>query len=269
MAIRRTFIDSIWGQLHLRVAGQPSQRPPIVCLHMVPKSSRSFANLMEVLAQDRLVIAPDYPGYGESDPPPVEPHVSISDYAKSVWQVVDHFNLQQVNFVGYHTGAMVAVEAAQYRPADVAKVINISAPLFTPQEVKNFLEYYSPVPLDIAGQRFRLMWERIMQYRGPGMTLEMAAVSMAENLRAGENYEWGHNAAFNHAEAYTDNLKQLRQPLFVMNINDDLYEHSRRVDPLLKNGYRKDFPDWGAGFLDVFTEQAAAVMKEFFDTEDL
>ncbi|TQV72622.1 alpha/beta hydrolase [Exilibacterium tricleocarpae] len=263
--VRRCFVDGEYGQLHLRVAGRATAKPAIVCLHMVPKSGRSFANVMPLLARDRLVLAPDYPGYGESDHPPAAPEVSIEDYARAVWQVVDHWRPGAVDFVGYHTGSMVALAAARQRPGAVAKIINISAPIFTAAELEQYRRYFAPIALDTGGERFRVMWERIMHYRGPGMTLAMAADSMAENLRGGDHYEWGHRAAFNHAEAYVRHLRELQQPLLVMNINDDLYAHSRRVDTLLNNGERRDFPDWGNGFLDVRPEPVAATMLNFFD----
>lgn len=68
-SVKRQVIDGRYGQLHLRVAGREHEdkKPAVLCLHMMPKSSRGFARLIPELAKDRLVIAPDYPGYGESD----------------------------------------------------------------------------------------------------------------------------------------------------------------------------------------------------------
>lgn len=265
MNVRRTFIDGKYGQIHLRHAGQSSAKTPVLCLHMVPKSSRSYAQMMSYLAEDRLVIAPDYPGYGESDPPPEHPAVSIADYAQAVLSVLKHFQLPQVDLIGYHTGAMVSAELAVQQPQRVRRLIQISAPVITPEEVEQFLSYYSPVPLDEAGTRFTQMWQRILHYRGPGMTLEMAATSLAENLRAGEAYEWGHHAAFMHAQRYAESLAKLAHPIWVMNLNDDLCAHTRRVDALLSNGHRTDFPNWGAGFLDLYSQEVAAEVRQFFD----
>ena len=77
---RRRFIDGVHGQIHLRVAEQgASHHRPLYCLHMSPKSGRSFEIFMRLMADDRTVVAPDYPGYGESAPPPAKPHVSIAD----------------------------------------------------------------------------------------------------------------------------------------------------------------------------------------------
>lgn len=263
--VRRCFVDGEYGQLHLRQAGAVSDKPTIICLHMVPKSGRSFANIMPYLASERLVLAIDYPGYGESAPPPLAP--TVEDYARAVWQVVDGLqsqaDLKTVSFVGYHTGSMVAVEATIQRPHPVDKLINVSAPIFTAAEVDNYHKQFAPVPLDEEGRRFKMMWERIMQHRGPGMTLEMAADSMAENLRGGENYEWGHSAAFNYAATYNRHLAELDKPVFIMNINDSIQEHSRRIDP--NNGYRKEYPQWGTGLFDAFPKEIAAEILSFLD----
>lgn len=265
--VKRQFVDGEFGQVHFRTCGQLSEKPSVICLHMVSKSSRQYHNILPLLGKDRLAVAIDYPGYGESEAPATAADATIEAYAKTVFTVLDALGLTRVNFVGYHTGCMVSVEASLLRPELVEKVINFGAPIFTPEEVTDFIAFFAPVPLDEQGTRFRTMWERIMFYRGPGMTLEMAADSMAENLRGGDKYEWGHVAAFNHAKQYAEGVAKLPQPFFVMNVNDDLYQHSRRVDGLLNNGIRKDFPDWGTGFLDVFKTQAAYEILRFFDTD--
>lgn len=267
--VKRSFIDGKYGQIHLRTAGDNSDKTPIICLHMSPKSSHSYKAMMPFLAKDRLVIAPDYPGYGESDPSPEEPFIRIEDYAHSIWQVVDHFNLTTVDLVGHHTGSMVAVEATIQRPENVSKIVNIGAPVFEPEEVKQFEDLFSPIPLNVEGDRFRIMWERVMEYRGAGQTLEMASVSFAENLRGGEYYEWGHRAAFNYALQYIDNVPKIAQPFFAMNVNDDIYEMSRRVDTLINNGFRKDYPDLRVGFNDVAPKKAAEAIIQFLDTGKL
>lgn len=53
-------------------AGDPD-RPDVVCLHGVhaAASSREFAGVFDALAEDYHVLAPDLPGFGRSDRPPV------------------------------------------------------------------------------------------------------------------------------------------------------------------------------------------------------
>lgn len=240
-----------------------ASRPPVVCLHMSPKSGKSYADILPLLAEDRLAIAPDYPGHGESDPPPADPHVTVEDFAESVWAVIDAVGGGPVHLVGYHTGSMVAVEIAAQRPAQVISIVSISAPVFTAEEQASLGDTYAPIPIDEEGSRFRIMWERVLQHRGPGMTLQMAAASFAENLRAGDDYEWGHRAAFAYAATYNRKLGELGHPILVINPADDCYEQSKRADAIMKNGRRIDYPQWGHGFLNAYAEDAAAVILGF------
>lgn len=264
--VKRTFVDGPFGQIHCRLAiPDNAVKPPIVCLHMSPKSGKSYHDVLPWLARDRVALAPDYPGHGESDPPPAEPHVSVGDFARCAWTVVDSIAGGPVHFVGYHTGSMVAVEAAAQRSKQTLSVISISAPVFTAEEQERLDGEYSPIPIDEAGTRFRIMWERVLKHRGPGMTLQMAAASFAENLRAGDEYEWGHRAAFAFAQEYKRRLAEIEQPILVMNPKDDCFEQSQRADQLMRNGRRVDLPQWGHGFLNAYPEEAAEVMLEFID----
>lgn len=235
---------------------------------MSPKSGRSFQELLPWLACDRVALAPDNPGHGESDLPPAEPQVTIPDYAGETWRVVDELAASPIHLVGHHTGAMVAVDAAVQRPDDVLSIVSISAPVFTPEEARELDAAFSPIPIDEEGNRFRIMWERVMQHRGPGMTLEMAAASFAENLRAGADYEWGHRAAFAYADEYRRNLADIETPVFVLNPADDCYEQSKRADELLINGHRRDYPEWGHGFLNAYPEAAADAILDFIRKHD-
>lgn len=204
----RKFVDGQHGQIHLRIA-EPAdqQKRPLACLHMSPKSGRIFARFIEQASDDRIVLAHDYPGFGESDPPPSAPPVTIEDYAQSLWDVVDALKLGLIDLLGYHTGSEVAAEAARQRPEQVGAIVMISAPVFSPDELKLMHETYEHIPLDVAGTRFKKMWEKVIYHRGPGTDLEAMAMSFAENLRAGENYEWGHRAAFEYVNT-RPNIRQ-------------------------------------------------------------
>ena len=262
--VRRVYVDGRYGQIHCRLA-VPEAAPaaPVVCLHMSPKSGRSYRQILPWLADRRVALAPDYPGHGESDPPPAEPHVTIADFADSAWTVVDAIGGGPVHFVGYHTGAMVAVEATTQRPGDVLSITCISAPVLTAEETESLVAAFQPIPIDEAGTRFTVNWQRVLKHRGPGMTLQMAAESFAENLRAGDDYEWGHRAAFEYAAEYNRKLAEVEHPIFVMNPADDMFEQSPRADSMMQNGRRTDYPQWGHGFLNAFPEEAAAEILGF------
>lgn len=260
---RRQFIDSTYGQIHLRTATPETPvEPPLYCLHMSPKSGRSYVNFMRAASDDRIVVAPDYPGYGESDPPPADPHVTIADYAQSVWQVADALGHKKIDLFGNHTGAQVALEMIHQAPDRVNKTVMVSATIFTNDELAAFAEYFSPVPLDEGGSRFKIMWEKIKAHAGPNMTLEMMADSLAENLRSGEAYEWGHEAAFAYVARFKELLGVTTHPITIINPGDELFEPTKRARELLRNGKIIDHPEWGHGFLDAFTDEAVKAVKD-------
>src|SRR5262245_53464164 len=51
-----------------REAGNP-QNPKLILLHGFPASSHQYRNLIPALAASFHVVAPDYPGFGNSDIP--------------------------------------------------------------------------------------------------------------------------------------------------------------------------------------------------------
>ncbi|WP_294054372.1 alpha/beta hydrolase [Sphingomonas sp.] len=63
---RTETIDGV--KLFYREAG-PADGPVVLLLHGFPTSSHMFRNLIPLLADKYRVIAPDYPGYGQSDAP--------------------------------------------------------------------------------------------------------------------------------------------------------------------------------------------------------
>jgi pimeloyl-ACP methyl ester carboxylesterase len=233
---------------------------------MSPKSGRSYENFMAAASDDRIVVAPDYPGYGESAHPPSDHAISVQDYAASMWEVADALGLTKnggkVDLLGHHTGSKVAAEAAHQRPDHVNNIVMISAAVFYPDELKQFNATYSPIPLDEEGNRFKIMWERIVEHRGPGMTLEMMAKSLAENLRGGEAYEEGHRAAFEYNAFFADVVKGLPHRITVLNPKDDLHAFTPRILEYLQNGKIIDKPGWGHGFLDAFTDDAVKSVKK-------
>src|SRR5688572_11612723 len=63
---RTTKVDGV--DIFYREAG-PTDAPAVVLLHGFPTSSHMFRNLIPALADRYHVIAPDYPGFGQSGTP--------------------------------------------------------------------------------------------------------------------------------------------------------------------------------------------------------
>lgn len=258
--ITRQFVDGPFGQVHVRMCGEPNDLPPVICLHQSPKSSREFTKILPYLAKDRFCIAIDNPGHGESDLPPSEKDATIENYAKSAWVAIQALGYDSIDILGHHTGAKVGVEMAYQQPKNVRHIVMVSALVLSQEEQDGFKDMFTPIPLDEEGTRFKTMWERAVKHRGPGLSLEDLAASFAENLRAGEAYEWGHQAAFSYNAHFPTRVKELPHRITVINPGDMLYELTPRVLPLLKNGELVDKPDWGFGFMDSDSENAAQLI---------
>ena len=257
--IRRAFVDADYGQMHYRQSGKRGQGRTLLCLHQSPKSSREFIEFLKVAGQERFCIAIDTPGHGESDVP-VAP-IGIEEYAKSIWSAIDALDLGPVDIFGHHTGAKVATEMAYQRPDDVGAIVMGSALVLSAEEREGFKSMFQPIPLDEAGTRFSHMWAQAMKYRDPKMPFEQVAASMAENLRAGEAYEWGHEAAFKYNEVFEERISALPHRITVLNPADMLYEYTPRVGPLLQNGIVADHPEWAAGFMTVDPKGTLAAVQ--------
>ncbi|HTW27155.1 MAG TPA: alpha/beta hydrolase [Acetobacteraceae bacterium] len=76
-----------------REAG-PKDAPTIVLLHGFPSSSRMFATLLPLLATRYHLIAPDYPGFGQSDaPPPSQYAYTFEHLAETTSALLDRLGI--------------------------------------------------------------------------------------------------------------------------------------------------------------------------------
>lgn len=73
-----------------REAG-PRNAPTLLLLHGFPTSSQMFRNLIPLLADRYHLIAPDYPGYGQSDMPRVDQFKYSFDH---LGEIIDKFTTQ-------------------------------------------------------------------------------------------------------------------------------------------------------------------------------
>ena len=116
------------------------------------------------------------------------------------------------------------------------------------------------------GSHVAAKWRAYLHWAGPGWTMEHVAVQFADALRRPDISWWGHNAAFDFP--MKDKFSQVSQPILVLNPNDDLVEQSRRAEGVMQNGRIHELPDWGHGFLDLHTDKACALIRDFLDRED-
>lgn len=141
-AIRRAFTDTSVGQIHVRLAGDPAA-PPLLALHSAPGSAGLLEPLMRGLAEDFHVIAPDYPGNGESDKP-WRDEIDIGRLADVMAEVAERHAGGPAFLWGTHTGALIALEMCVRRADLVRRAVLEAPPLLPPDFTADILEHYLP-----------------------------------------------------------------------------------------------------------------------------
>jgi pimeloyl-ACP methyl ester carboxylesterase len=127
---RRAYFDCRFGQLHVRTAfpttGGFDEQVTLFCLHADQSSSRMFTRFLPEIADIRSVYAPDLPGLGESDPSPTS---SVADAAGAMSDLASDLRLRQIDLLGLHSGAAVALELAAARPELVRRLVLVGIPV--------------------------------------------------------------------------------------------------------------------------------------------
>ena len=118
---RTANIDGV--DIFYREAG-PSNGPVVLLLHGFPTSSHMFRRLIPALADRYRVIAPDYPGFGESAAPVHKTFkYSFQRYADLVDGLMNKLGANRYSMYVMDYGAPVGYRLALKRPAQVAGLI--------------------------------------------------------------------------------------------------------------------------------------------------
>ncbi len=264
MPVRKGYAKGRFGQIHYRIS-QPAVaegHPPLLCFHMSPNSSRIYRTFLSSIGNDRIAVAPDTPGFGDSDPPDEQP--GIEDYAAAMGDLIDALGFETVDVMGFHTGSETCVELALQRPGQVRRLVLISAPIFTREELAEFEAHYAHEVLDDDGELWAKKWQAHVYWAMDGWTLQHVADQFADAMRRPAISWWGHSAAF--AYPFGDRLAEVTQPVLVLNPEDDLHEQTLRAHGRLQDGRVHELPGWGHGFLDLFPDEAAAIVRDHLDT---
>lgn len=221
VAIGRETLD-----LHYRVAGSG---PPLFLLHPSPLSSAFMEPLMRRLARRATLVAPDTPGFGESDP--IGANASgLVPYVNAMIALRRALRLDRVAVYGSATGAQIAVEWAKADSDSVVGVVLDNAAVFTDAERERIMDGYFPdVTPATDGAHLARAWQaahdatmffpwqhpeaanRVAGGVAPAQAIDTTARGY---LSAGPGYEHAYRAAFGNERA--ERVFPIRAPLVVM-----------------------------------------------------
>lgn len=107
------------GELSVLTAGDPS-RPTLLLLHGVPNSARMFEDVASALAPAAYVIAPDLPGFGESDP---LPDPGFTAFGRAISELLNRLEIGRLHLYVHDFGAPVVFHIAMAAPERVRGLI--------------------------------------------------------------------------------------------------------------------------------------------------
>jgi pimeloyl-ACP methyl ester carboxylesterase len=266
--ILRAYASSRYGQLHYRIAMPqgPVTAPPLLCLHQTPSNGYEWTPLIPGLARDRVVIAPDTPGYGNSDAPPAP--ASIPDFAGVVQALMDDLAAQGViaggafDVMGAHTGSIIATHLA-VTDARVRRLVLFGLAAYPAQERERRLadllaKFPTPGP---TLAHVEALWAIFGELGDARMTAEDRHVGMAECLRLGTRMPWAYQAVYRFD--FEGALDRVENPTLIVNPEDDLCEPTRRAAPRLRHGELWELPGKAHGFLKFDGDDVVARIAHF------
>lgn len=119
LATRQRLRLSGGTELSFITAGDAS-RPAVLLLHGFPSSAQMFREVVPELSQVAHVIAPDLPGFGESD---VLPAASFAAFGQAISELLDHLAIGPRHLYLHDFGAPVGLHIAMQAPEQVLGLI--------------------------------------------------------------------------------------------------------------------------------------------------
>lgn len=118
---------------HLEVCGDGA---PVVLLHGWGASIRLFTPITSVLRAHFRVIAPDFPGFGMTAPPPQG--WAVHDFADWVLAILDALQVDRAHVIGHSFGGRVAISIAARFPQRVDRLVLTGSAGIKPQRTLRY-----------------------------------------------------------------------------------------------------------------------------------
>lgn len=203
--ITRHFIDVGARRVHYRRAGSG---PVLLMAHQSPRSSAEYEPLMTRWSAYFTCIAPDTPGFRQSDPLPGTPE--IDDFGDAMVAFLDALGLGTVGAYGFHSSGIILMNAVKRHPARFTTLGCGGYAIWTPAEMALFSDsYLPPFELSAYGEHLTWLWHRILEqswffpwfatddaHRLPGAHADPVRVDavVREMLDSGVAYRAGYGA---------------------------------------------------------------------------
>lgn len=265
MTLRRHYVDTPFGQAHLRLAGPAVDTGllPLFCLPPQPLSGRALEPLLAALGRRRRVAAVDLPGFGLSDAP--RGTASLEDYLGWLLGLADAMAMPACAWLGWLTGGRFAVPLAARHPGRVTKLVLLGAPVPTPEQRATL----KPPPVATPqrdGSHLQAEWSKWIAWWPEGVPLEEPSDNFADTILGLGRAARGRILEVTRDIHYDEWLPRVEVPVRVINPAGPMRESTARAAPLLRNGHLVEtetamFPLLSTPHVD----EAAALIDAFLD----
>jgi pimeloyl-ACP methyl ester carboxylesterase len=233
-AHRHRYVDLLHGQVRVSLRGTASGKPPVLLLHDLPGTPRQLHALAAALATDRMTLAPELPGLGESDS---LPSASLGAYVSVIDDVLESLGVETADVVAEGLGTVFASALAANRPRRVRRVAVDGAPMIRSRDRKRLVREYSPrlVP-DRSGAYLLRMWEQLRsaqmswpwfdrtagaaRARTPDLDADLMHAALVDAMKQLGNYGDAARAALD--ASMRDIVRSITQPVLVMQDERDV-----------------------------------------------
>ncbi len=261
-AVRKGYVDTPDGQVHYRVAGarRDTGGTPLVLLHQTASSSAMYEALMERLADQFFVFAPDTPGFGGTDAP--AERATMETYARTLLSACRRMEISHAWVFGHHTGASIAVQMETLAPG-FARKLALSGPPYLSPEVKAALRTKTePIVLDAHGAHVARVWQRL-RAKDPHAPLDLVHRETLLTLHAGARYHEAYDAVWNHD--FEAQLARVACPTLVMaGTADTLAPSLAPAYAALRDGRMLSIPEGTTYVVDRAPDVIAGALRDFF-----
>jgi (E)-2-((N-methylformamido)methylene)succinate hydrolase len=244
--------------------------PPLVLIHGVGSSLRSWDHVVERLGDDYRVLRYDTLGHGDSEKP--DGPYALDDYVSESLALLDAEGIESANIIGSSFGGMIAQAFAITHPQRVATVALLSAVAArTPEQRAAVIERADQLA---AGGAERTVGAALERWYTPEFRAKHQDLLAQQAERVKSNDPMGYAAAYRvFAESDLDQeLSQIRAPTLIVTGEHDVGStpemarlmHERipgsrlEILPVLRHGILVEAPDVVADLLRDFLVQNAA-----------
>jgi pimeloyl-ACP methyl ester carboxylesterase len=267
--VRKGYASTPLGQIHYRMVTpeKDTGKAPIVFFHPNPFSSRYFVYILEEMGRDRVAIAFDTPGYGESDKP--QSPLSMEQLVAGMAAALENLGFGEkgkgkVDVSGYHTGAYIATEITAARPDLVRRAVLVGVPFWEGEELeKQRKRLLVDKPLSNEPDHVLEEWKSWVVNRNPAIPVDRAYDLFVESLRSGAEKWWAYNAVLNYNARVR--YQAITQPVLLLNTAGGLAPFTRNILPLLKKGKLVEVTELTNGIWDVGPDIMGRYMRDYLD----